>query len=45
MIDQKTGRLVSCRNRGTSNVGQREIECVYGNFGRYRRYFGDNFRH
>lgn len=44
MIDQQTGRLASCRNRGTSNVGERKIECVYGKFGRYSRSFGNTFR-
>lgn len=45
MVDQETGRLVSCRNRGTANVGERKIGCVFGSFSRYGRNFGDNFRH
>jgi hypothetical protein len=45
MLDRKTGRLASCRNRGTANVGEREIECTFGTFSRYRRTFGNNFTH
>jgi hypothetical protein len=45
VFNQETGKLASCRNRGTANVGEREIECTFGTFGRYRRTFGDNFRH
>jgi hypothetical protein len=45
VFDQDTGDLASCRNRGTANVGERELECTFGTFGRYRRTFGDNFRH
>jgi hypothetical protein len=45
MVDQRTGKLVSCRNRGTANVGERKIECVFGTFSRYSRTFGDNFQH
>jgi hypothetical protein len=45
VFDQDTGKLASCRNRATANVGEREIECTFGTFGRYRRTFGDNFRH
>jgi hypothetical protein len=45
MFDRQTNKLASCRNIGTPNVGEREIECVFGTFGRYRRTFGDNFRH
>jgi hypothetical protein len=45
VFDQDTGKLASCRNRATANVGERELECTFGTFGRYRRTFGDNFRH
>jgi hypothetical protein len=45
MIDQETGKLVSCRNRGTANVGERKIACVFGTFSRYSRGFGNNFQH
>jgi hypothetical protein len=44
-FDRETGKLASCRNRGTANVGEREIDCTFGTFSRYRRTFGDNFRH
>jgi hypothetical protein len=45
IFDRETRKLASCRNIGTPNVGEREIECTFGTFGRYRRTFGDNFRH
>jgi hypothetical protein len=45
MLDRQTGRLASCRNRGTSTVGERELECTFGTFSRYRRTFGNNFTH
>ena len=45
MLDRETGKLASCRNRGTANVGEREIECTFGTFSRYRRTFGNNFTH
>jgi len=45
MLDRETGKLASCRNRPTSNVGEREIECNFGTFSRYRRTFGNNFTH
>jgi hypothetical protein len=45
MFDRQTRKLASCRNIGTPNVGEREIECTFGTFGRYRRTFGDNFPH
>jgi len=45
MFDRETGKLASCRNRGTANVGEREIECTFGTFSRYRRTFGNNFTH
>ena len=45
MVDQQTGELVGCRNRGTANVGERKIECVFGSFSRYSRTFGNNFQH
>jgi hypothetical protein len=45
VFNQETGKLASCRNRATANVQEREIECTFGTFGRYRRTFGDNFRH
>ncbi len=45
MFDRETGRLASCRNRGTANVGERELECTFGTFSRYRRTFGNNFSH
>jgi hypothetical protein len=45
MLNRETGRLASCRNRATSTVGEREIECTFGTFSRYRRTFGNNFRH
>jgi len=45
MFDRETGKLASCRNRGTANVGEREIECTFGTVSRYRRTFGDNFTH
>jgi hypothetical protein len=41
VFDQDTGDLASCRNRATANVGERELECTFGTFGRYRRTFGD----
>jgi hypothetical protein len=44
-FDRETGKLASCRNRGTANVGEREIECTFGTVSRYRRTFGNNFRH
>jgi hypothetical protein len=45
VFNQDTGKLAGCRNRATANVGERELECTFGTFGRYRRTFGDNFRH
>ena len=45
IFDPETSDLASCRNIRTANVGERELECVFGTFGRYRRTFGDNFRH
>jgi hypothetical protein len=45
MFDRETGKLASCRNRGTANVGEREIECTFGTLSRYRRTFGNNFTH
>jgi hypothetical protein len=45
MFDRETGKLASCRNRGTANVGERAIECTFGTFSRYRRTFGNNFTH
>ncbi len=45
MIDQQTGRLVSCRDIGTANVGERKIQCVYGTLSRYSRSFGNNYQH
>ena len=45
MLDRETGKLASCRNRPTANVGEREIECNFGTFSRYRRTFGNNFTH
>jgi hypothetical protein len=45
VFNQETGKLAGCRNRATANVGEREIECTFGTFGRYRRTFGNNFRH
>ena len=45
IFDRETRKLASCRNIGTPNVGEREIDCTFGTFGRYRRTFGDNFRH
>jgi hypothetical protein len=45
VLDRETGKLASCRNRGTANVGEREIECTFGTFSRYRRTFGNNFTH
>ena len=45
MLNRDTGQLASCRNRPTANVGEREIECNFGTFSRYRRTFGNNFRH
>jgi hypothetical protein len=45
MVDRETGRLASCRNRGTSTVGERKLECTFGTFSRYRRTFGNNFTH
>ena len=45
MFDRQTGKLASCINRLTSNVGEREIECNFGTLSRYRRTFGNNFRH
>lgn len=45
MVDRETGRLASCRNRGTSSVGERELECTFGTFSRHRRTFGNNFTH
>jgi hypothetical protein len=43
LFDRETGKLASCRNRPTVNVGQRELECTFGTFSRYRRTFGNNF--
>lgn len=43
VFDRETGKLVGCRNRATANVGQREIECTFGTFSRFRRTFGNNF--
>jgi hypothetical protein len=45
VLDRETGKLASCRNRGTANVGEREIECTFGTFSRHRRTFGNNFTH
>jgi hypothetical protein len=45
MVDRQTGKLASCINRLTSNVGEREIECNFGTLSRYRRTFGNNFTH
>jgi hypothetical protein len=45
VFNQETGQLAGCRNRATANVGERELECTFGTFSRYRRTFGDNFRH
>ncbi len=45
MFDRQTGKLAGCINRQTVNVGDREIECNFGTFSRYRRTFGNNFRH
>jgi hypothetical protein len=45
MLDRETGRLAGCRNIGTPNVGEREIECTFGTVSRYRRTFGNNFTH
>jgi hypothetical protein len=45
MFDRQTGKLASCINRATANVGEREIECTFGTFSRYRRTFGNNFTH
>jgi hypothetical protein len=45
VFDRDTGNLASCRNRPTANVGERELECVFGTFSRYRRTFGNNFTH
>jgi hypothetical protein len=45
VFDQETGKLASCRNRATANVGERELECTFGTVSRYRRTFGNNFRH
>jgi hypothetical protein len=45
VLDRETGKLASCRNRGTANVGEREIECTFGTVSRYRRTFGNNFTH
>ncbi len=44
-FDRETGKLGSCRNRGTANVCERAIECTFGTVSRYRRTFGNNFRH
>jgi hypothetical protein len=44
MVDQQTGKVVSCRNIGTANVGERNIECAFGTFSRYSRTFGNNFQ-
>jgi hypothetical protein len=45
LFDRQTRKLASCRNIGTANVGERAIDCSFGTFGRYRRTFGNNFRH
>lgn len=45
LFDQETGKLAGCRNIGTFNVGEREIECTFGTVSRYRRTFGNNWRH
>jgi hypothetical protein len=45
LVDQQTGELVSCRNIGTANVGDRQIQCAFGTFSRYSRGFGNNFQH
>jgi len=45
LFDQETGKVVGCRNIGTFNVGEREIECTFGTVSRYRRTFGNNWRH
>ena len=45
MFDRQTGKLASCINRLTSNVGERELECNFGTLSRYRRTFGNNFTH
>jgi hypothetical protein len=45
MFDQKTGKVAACRDRGTANVGEREIQCTFGTVSRYRRTFGNNFTH
>jgi hypothetical protein len=45
MFDRETGKLASCRNRGTANVGERAIECTFGTLSRYGRTFGNNFTH
>jgi hypothetical protein len=44
-FDRDTGKLASCRNRATANVGEREIECIFGTVSRYHRTFGNNFTH
>ncbi len=43
LFDRETGKLASCRNRATANVGQRVIQCTFGRFSRFRRTFGNNF--
>lgn len=45
LLDRETGKVVGCRNIGTFNVGEREIECTSGTVSRYRRTFGNNWRH
>jgi hypothetical protein len=45
MFDRQTGKLAGCINRQTANVGEREIECNFGTLSRFRRTFGNNFRH
>lgn len=45
LFDRQSRRLGSCRNVGTANVGQRDIDCTFGTFSRFRRTFGNNFRH
>jgi hypothetical protein len=45
VFNRHTGRLASCRNRGTANVGERELECTFGTLSRFGRTFGNNFTH
>ena len=45
MVNSETGQVAGCINRLTSNVGEREIECTFGTVSRYRRTFGNNWRH